>query len=60
MRSIHFAIQSGVLAIAKARLEVIKGNIKEGVPLLEAALKIPLDWKNFYHITYFELEMINA
>lgn len=52
--------ESGVLAIAKARLEVIKGNIKDGVPLLEAALKIPLDWKNFYHVTYFELQMING
>jgi len=47
--------ESGAVAIAKARLNNIKGNIKEAIPMLEAALKIPLDWKNFYHVTYFEL-----
>lgn len=47
--------ESGVVALSKGRLENIKGNIREAIPLLEGALKIPLDWKNFYHLTYFEL-----
>ncbi|GAB6018510.1 Tetratricopeptide repeat protein 39B [Chamberlinius hualienensis] len=51
---------SAVCKFVGARLQSAQGNIRHAIDLINEALKINLDWKNFHHISYVELGWCHA